>query len=348
MSDHDLSHEQRVEDLASLRQDIAELKAANIAFEAQNELLSTFVAMMKTATGSLLLKAVLQQTLHIATKLTNARESSLFLINADGKVTESILARGAIVRDLKQSLIGQVLDKGLAGWVVRHRQAGLIVDTTSDNRWLQLPNQPYRVRSALCIPLLRGKLLLGVMTLMHSQPGYFTPESANLMQMAVDQMALVLENALLYSKSHSPKTERQPTEPPLESDSYKTNSLPNSAPPKPETLKTSREKLPSFGIYMMIAYGKFLYANSRLAEIFGYTLDELISLNSLFELVALDNCGLIVKQIEQCLHSQDKCLWCTFKGQRKDGSLIPIEIYGKTTKFYGKSVVIGILRTLES
>ena len=60
----------------------------------------------------------------------------------------------------KSKLIGSVLDKGLAGWVRIHRSIGLITDTEKDERWLTLLNQPYVVRSALAIPILRSDQLL--------------------------------------------------------------------------------------------------------------------------------------------------------------------------------------------
>ncbi|HBB32586.1 MAG TPA: diguanylate cyclase [Cyanobacteria bacterium UBA8803] len=337
MSDRKQSRKELIAQLASLRQEVAKHKMATIALEAQNELLRTFVATVKATTGSLMIKALLQQTLQIAIRLTTAQESSLFLLNTEGRVIESILARGALIRDLKQNLIGQVLDKGLAGWAIRHRQVGLIADTMNDDRWLQLANQPYTVRSALCLPILRGKILLGVITLMHSEPGHFSLESAHLMQMATEHMALVLENALLYTEHQlsEPQMLQKEEPPPPEPEPY---------PIQPEEPLFNREELSVFGIYMMIAYGKFLYVNPRMAEIFGYSLDELLSLESIFELVTVDSCGLVTKHMERCLQSQNKCLSCTFKGQRKDGSLIDVEVYGKNTTFAGKSVVIGILR----
>lgn len=51
-----------------------------------------------------------------------------------------------------------------AGWVFRHRQIGLITDTETDDRWLTLLNQPYTVRSALGVPILKSGELLGILT----------------------------------------------------------------------------------------------------------------------------------------------------------------------------------------
>ena len=74
------------------------------------------------------------------------------------------------------------MDKGLAGWVKRHHQVGLIADTLEDDRWLTLPDQPYRVRSALAVPILRNGKMMGLLTLLHSRPAHFTDDSSSLMK----------------------------------------------------------------------------------------------------------------------------------------------------------------------
>ncbi|HEY9823309.1 MAG TPA: GAF domain-containing protein [Candidatus Sericytochromatia bacterium] len=323
-ADRDRPKEELIEELEALRQEVAELRTTKAAFDAQNELIKTFVIMLQTATGKLMLRSMLQQTMDVTRKLTDAEESSLFLLDADGVVTESLLARGATLRAQKQRLLGQVLDKGLAGWVIRHRQVGLIIDTRNDERWLTLPNQPYSVRSALCVPIQKGKELLGVLTLMHSQPGHFNPETVQIMQMTATQMALILENARLY-------TERQQVEKEV---------------PQTEELASKEGEFSLLGIYILFGEGNFLYANSRLAEIFGYTFGELVSLESVLDLVATDNRRFFAQQMNQCLQGYSKNLSCKFRGQRKDGSRIDVEVYGTRTKLYGKFVIVGALRKI--
>jgi len=287
--------------------------------------------MLQTSNGTLMLRGLLQQTLSIARRLTNAEEGSLFLLDESGVVTESILARGATIRSQKQRLIGEVLDKGLAGWVVRHRQVGLIADTLKDERWLTLHNQPYQVRSALCIPIVKGKHLLGVLTLMHSQPGHFTPESARLMQMTAQQMAVIIENAELYTKFQQAEQELQQKDlHPIEQEF------------------SSEDELTKLGIYIMFGDGNFLYVNHKFAEIFGCTFGELISLESILNLVATNNRDFVAKQINQCLQGQSQRLLCRFKGQRKDGRQMDVKISGTRTKLYGKFVIIGALCEAES
>ena len=187
-------------ELESLRRELATLKSEKIALEAQSKLLENFVEIARSPAEAETLKAMLEKTLEVSTELTNAEKGSLFLVDSNGVVTDCILVRGDTTPEERSRLVGSVLDKGLAGWVNRHRQVGIIVDTAQDNRWLTLPNEPYTVRSALAVPILRGEELLGLLTLLHSQPGRFTSEAAELMQATSHQIALTLENTRLYSK----------------------------------------------------------------------------------------------------------------------------------------------------
>ena len=334
VSDYDKSKEQLIEELASLRREVAELKITETVFDTQNELLRTLVTTVKTATGALMLKAVLQQILTNSNRLTLAEESSLFLLDADGVVVESILARGAIIREMKQNLIGMVLDKGLAGWVIRNRQVGLIIDTMHDERWLTLPNEPYTVRSVLCVPICRSKVLLGIITLMHSQPGHFSPEFAHLMQRTADQMALILENALLYVERQQPQPESHQIDQQSSKKLHQTNGQPDRG-----------ERLSGLGIYIIIKDGRFMYTNPGVAAIFGYSFLEFITIESIFDLVEAKSRKFITDKINQCFQdtSLSKSLSCTFKGQRKDGIMIDVQVYGTRTKFSGQPVLVGLL-----
>jgi sigma-B regulation protein RsbU (phosphoserine phosphatase) len=188
------------QELEVLRQQVAALKTERAASEAQRELLEKVVAMARSPAEEEVLKVTLQETLDVSSKMAGAEKGSLFLLDSNGAVTDSILTQREAAEETRKKLIGNVLDKGLAGWVNRNRQVGLIIDTENDERWLTLPNQPYVVRSALAVPILRGEDLLGILTLLHSEPARFTEETAHLLQVTADQMALVLENAQLYGK----------------------------------------------------------------------------------------------------------------------------------------------------
>jgi sigma-B regulation protein RsbU (phosphoserine phosphatase) len=200
MGEDNQSKEQLIDELESLRREVMELKTSKAAFDAQSQLLEQLVAMARSSTEKQLLTATLKNTLDVSTRLTKAERGSLFLYDSNGAITASILTRKDATAEESTQLIGMVLEKGLAGWVSRNLQVGLIVDTEHDDRWIELPDQPYIVRSALAVPILRGKILLGLLTLLHSEPGHFSIEEAHLMEVTAEQIALALENAQLYMK----------------------------------------------------------------------------------------------------------------------------------------------------
>jgi sigma-B regulation protein RsbU (phosphoserine phosphatase) len=189
-----------LQELERFKKELAQLKSEKSAFQAQSKLLENFVSLARSTGKEEKLISILQQTLEVFASLTGAEKGSLFLLNRDGVVVESILTRADATPEQRSQLIGRVLDKGLAGWVRRHRQVGLIEDTQTDDRWLDLPDQPYTVRSAVAVPILRDEKLLGLLTLLHARTGHFSQETADLMEMTAGQIAIALENARLYSK----------------------------------------------------------------------------------------------------------------------------------------------------
>ncbi|MBE9042639.1 SpoIIE family protein phosphatase [Oscillatoriales cyanobacterium LEGE 11467] len=203
MDESDRATESPLEELKRLRHEVTWLRQEKAAFIAQRDLLEGLVAMARSSThDGGVLKAALQKTLDLAADLTKSERGSLFLLDGMGRVTDGILdrQRGILSDRDRKTLIGKVLEKGLAGWVSQHRQLGLVKDTKTDDRWLDLPDGPYRARSALTVPILRGGQLLGILTLLHSQPDRFSQEAAILMQATADRIALVLDNADLYNQ----------------------------------------------------------------------------------------------------------------------------------------------------
>jgi sigma-B regulation protein RsbU (phosphoserine phosphatase) len=184
---------------SKLQAELSRLKREKAAFQTQSKLLERFLDLAASAAEEQVLHAVLQETLQISVDLAGADKGSLFLLDPDGRVTESILARGESSPEESSLVIGMVMENGLAAWVQKHRRLGVIMDTATDHRWLNLPHQPYEVRSAMAVPIQRGRDLLGLLTLLHAQPQRFSQETAELMELTATLIGVTLENARLYA-----------------------------------------------------------------------------------------------------------------------------------------------------
>ncbi len=320
--------------LDALERELTDFQALQTTIDVQHELIARINATQQASKGHLAIKSACLTVVQLFGQMTEAEESSIFLLDDNGVVTESILARGATMRELKRTLIGQVLDRGLAGWVIQHRCIGLVEDTLTDDRWLTLPYEPYQVRSALCVPLSKGRRLLGVLTLMHSAPGHFNERSVvKYVENLAEVVALALDNVHLRCEVLPPDNEV---------------STPLDTPTVPTHDRTSSTGDLAFtGLYIVTANGKFLYVNPRFAEIFHYSFEELVALDSMFDLAASESRTQIFEALDRCFRGHVKGFACTFKGQTKYEEQIDLEIEGNRTKFYGKPAIVGTVRLVD-
>jgi sigma-B regulation protein RsbU (phosphoserine phosphatase) len=157
----------------ALKQELEKLQNEMAAFQTQCTLFEEFISIARSPDKPEFIKGMLRKTIEITIELTGAEHGSLVLLDGDGVVVDSILARGEVSPEISSMLIGTVFRKGLAGRVVYEREIGLVYDTHNDERWLTLPNEPYEVRAALALPIISGEMMLGILTLMHSTPGHF-------------------------------------------------------------------------------------------------------------------------------------------------------------------------------
>ncbi|MFQ6109658.1 MAG: PAS domain S-box protein, partial [Candidatus Aminicenantales bacterium] len=96
------------------------------------------------------------------------------------------------------------------------------------------------------------------------------------------------------------------------------------------------------GVYLIQDY-VFKYVNPRLAEIFGYTVDELIGKMGPKELTFPEDWPIVEENFRRRLEGEAASINYEFRGMRKDKSLIFVEVYGSRTDYMGKPAVIGTL-----
>ncbi len=178
--------------------DITPRKNTLAQLENQRDLFVDMVSVARVTAQGAGLHEVLHNAMEIATGITHAQSGSLLVLDEDFRIKESILHQRQSTTVQRDQIITQVLDEGIAGWVVEHCQPVLIHDTRQDERWMTLPEQPYVSRSVLSVPIFSGARIAGVLTLQHPEPHHFTAEHAGLMQAAADQIALVMSNAQAY------------------------------------------------------------------------------------------------------------------------------------------------------
>ena len=149
------------------------------------------------------LRTVLQRVMSAAIQNVGGERGSIVVLDDDGKAIDSTIVFGKRFRDDTTQQLQDIVDRGLAGWVVRNRKPAMISDTSTDDRWLKRPKSTGSLagKSALCVPLLAREKLVGVLTLVHSQANAFHTGHLELMQAIADQAGIAILNARLYTES---------------------------------------------------------------------------------------------------------------------------------------------------
>lgn len=92
---------------------------------------------------------------------------------------------------------------------------------------------------------------------------------------------------------------------------------------------------------VVIEDGRFTYANPRYCEIFGYSADEVLALAPLDTVIEADH-ALVAESIRKREAGEvDQALF-TFRGLRKDGGVVDIELHGNVMETEGRRALVSV------
>ena len=96
------------------------------------------------------------------------------------------------------------------------------------------------------------------------------------------------------------------------------------------------------GIYL-VRGGRFAYANPRLAEILGHTVDGLLALPTVLEVVHPDDRDMVADNLRRRVEGELDELRYEFRAQRPDGSEAVVEVHGRRVELDEGPAVMGTL-----
>ena len=106
-------------------------------------------------------------------------------------------------------LIGNLrleLGQGITGYVARYGQPALVPDVRLDPRYYEgTPD----TRSELCVPLVVGPWVIGVLNVESPQPNAFTVDDQRLLSTLASNLAVLVERARLFEEVEAARTELQ-------------------------------------------------------------------------------------------------------------------------------------------
>ena len=194
-----LNHEGHVAE-QTWQSQLTAVREENETLRHQQELNSKLIALAHATSNSYTLHDTLHSILRVTSHLIDAEIGSLLILDASGQLTSSLTSYGYgnIVPEKTNHILQEVMEKGLAGWVLRTREPALIRDTRQDERWITLPQDQYQAGSVLSVPIVTENVVSGILTLVHHFPNHFHEEDMTLLRSAAEQLGQTLGNAQVF------------------------------------------------------------------------------------------------------------------------------------------------------
>jgi two-component system, NtrC family, sensor histidine kinase KinB len=152
-------------------------------------------------TAALDLHTVLTRVLSLSTQSVQAERGSVIVMDEQQKPVDAAIVYEGRLTPHTVDQLKTILDQGLAGWVVRNREAVLVTDTSKEVRWLRRPDDEVDrtgAKSSICVPITMRDELVGVLTMVHATPNSFGRDHLALLQAIADQAGIAIHNARLY------------------------------------------------------------------------------------------------------------------------------------------------------
>ena len=127
----------------------------------------------------------------------NATNGFLFIFNPDGRITQRVQVQFDTSPWSWDELRDNLTSNGIVPMVVDTRQGVVIKNTIIDENWVQIPNDP--THSAVVIPLVGRREILGILILTHEKPEFFKQEHLKIVEAIASQAAIAIENAQMFA-----------------------------------------------------------------------------------------------------------------------------------------------------
>jgi len=96
--------------------------------------------------------------------------------------------------------------EGITGWVAQYGEPAVVPDVHLDTRYVEVASD---IRSELCVPLVTGPQVIGVLNVESPQPNAFTGDDQRLLSTLASNLAVLIERARLFEQVEVAKAELQ-------------------------------------------------------------------------------------------------------------------------------------------
>jgi PAS domain S-box-containing protein len=189
---------EREELLARVRTHLR-LKRNQEALLAEQRKTALLYRINRELSAELELDAILSRILELTIASVGTTHGSVLLLDEQGGILRCITTYRGQSSTVMYAVPGEIVQQGLAGWVIQHREGAILPNTREDPRWVTTENAHAAAGSALAVPLIHQERVAGVLTLTNGQADYFTADHLSLLESIASQAAVALDNARLFA-----------------------------------------------------------------------------------------------------------------------------------------------------
>jgi len=122
----------------------------------------------------------------------------LFTVHVNRRLIEYQAGSGTRSKDLEGHTLPLDEPEAIIPWVAREGKVILANDVKKDKRYRALPAPPENTHSELCVPLLYGEEVVGVLDIQSDKRNAFTEDDRLMFEAVADNIATAIHNADLY------------------------------------------------------------------------------------------------------------------------------------------------------
>ncbi|MDY6880660.1 MAG: AAA family ATPase [Thermodesulfobacteriota bacterium] len=272
-----------------------------------DELLKTIVKSVMEGLGAQQGYIIMEDDLTLVVRARGAKDGTLEVF-VENEPLESAKGIGrAIIHYVQRTQESVILDNAM-------KQGPFVGD------W---EVQRLKLRSVLCLPILRGQRLIGIIYLQNNLIGsMFSEENVELVKLLASQAAISLENAGLVEEMKSAEKHLRESE-----ERYR------------RIINTAMD-----GIAILDGKGILLEVNPAYCEMLGYSYYESIDM-PVENVIHPDHRHHILDEFAAQITEKGNVLLETV-GMRKDGSLVSAEIHGVGMSYGDEDVFLAIVRDI--
>jgi signal transduction histidine kinase/GAF domain-containing protein/HAMP domain-containing protein len=144
---------------------------------------------------------IIEKVLRVISSNLGISNASIILVTPRGDLDLLCDFRDGVIKLMDRERARRVLDNGLAGWVLRRNRSVVLTDVRQDERWTRCAPE-HDQGSAVVVPIRqhREPQCVGVLTVHHHEPGYFSNRDLVLMEGVVAQADVALAAARHYQE----------------------------------------------------------------------------------------------------------------------------------------------------